>query len=207
MLRKQDENQAVDRQRAERYQSGQKRGEQQKPEQQRGEQQKPEQQRGEKQRSEQQTHSRANNQGYNQNQQEKKQLHQQGVGQTAGVQASNNREVQGRNQSQQAQAGQDFNQGRIQTQSKIGTQAVRNQSNRQDAYSKESRQSSGFYRDRNTDRDIQPRQYAGASTSGGRHGYNTRNRVEETIEDIKEDIIRLEKEIELEIKEIKSLKL
>jgi hypothetical protein len=33
-----------------------------------------------------------------------------------------------------------------------------------------------------------------------------RNRAEETIDDIKHDILRLEKEIELEIREIRSLK-
>lgn len=34
-----------------------------------------------------------------------------------------------------------------------------------------------------------------------------RNRADETIDDIKEDIVRLEKEIDLEIKEIRSMKL
>jgi hypothetical protein len=37
--------------------------------------------------------------------------------------------------------------------------------------------------------------------------YNSRIRTEETVDDIKEDIARIEKEIDLEIKEIRSLKL
>jgi len=44
------------------------------------------------------------------------------------------------------------------------------------------------------------------TAGSGRYG-NSRNRAEETIEDIKRDIMRIEKEIELEIKEIRSLKL
>jgi hypothetical protein len=64
----------------------------------------------------------------------------------------------------------------------------------------------GYYRDRNreADKDAQPRQHGG--TSYGRHQNVQKSRAEETIEDIKQDIIRLEKEIELEIKEIRSLK-
>jgi len=54
----------------------------------------------------------------------------------------------------------------------------------------------GFYRDRNRNK----------STGSGRYA-NNRGRAEETIDDIKKDIVRIEKEIELEIKEIKSLKL
>ena len=37
--------------------------------------------------------------------------------------------------------------------------------------------------------------------------HHTRIKVEETVDDIKADITRLEKEIDLEIKEIKSLRL
>ena len=47
-----------------------------------------------------------------------------------------------------------------------------------------------YYRDRNNDRFS-----------------SVRNRADETIDDIKEDIVRLEKEIDLEIKEIRSMKL
>jgi len=43
--------------------------------------------------------------------------------------------------------------------------------------------------------------------SGGRISNIIKNRAEETIDDIKEDILRLEKEIELEIMEIRSMKL
>lgn len=71
---------------------------------------------------------------------------------------------------------------------------------------RESGQQRSYYRDRvrDNDKDVQPRQHTAASA--GRYGA-LRNRAEETIDDIKLDIIRLEKEIELEIKEIKSLKL
>ena len=37
--------------------------------------------------------------------------------------------------------------------------------------------------------------------------YNNRVKTEETVDDIREDIARIEKEIDLEIKEIRSLKL
>jgi len=68
---------------------------------------------------------------------------------------------------------------------------------------RENVQQRSFYRDR--DKDTQLRQHSAAS--GTRYGSVIRNKAEETIEDIKLDIIRLEKEIELEIKEIRSLKL
>lgn len=42
---------------------------------------------------------------------------------------------------------------------------------------------------------------------GSQAKYSSRVKAEETIEDIKEDINRIEKEIELEMKEIKSLRL
>lgn len=64
---------------------------------------------------------------------------------------------------------------------------------------REGGQNRGYYRDR----DNQQRQHS--QTQGPR--FSTRNRAEETIDDIKEDIVRIEKEIELEIKEIRSLKL
>ena len=64
------------------------------------------------------------------------------------------------------------------------------------AHTRENGSGRSFYRDR----DSLPRQTSIPKYSG-------RARIEETIEDIKEDIISIEKEIELEIKEIKSLKL
>ncbi len=74
-----------------------------------------------------------------------------------------------------------------------------------DGYNKESNQSKGYYRDRNReDRDTQSRRHS--SSSCGKHSNMKRNRAEETIDDIKHDILRLEKEIELEIREIRSLK-
>lgn len=71
---------------------------------------------------------------------------------------------------------------------------------------RESGQQRGYYRDRvrDNDKDAQPRQHT--AVSAGRYGA-LRNRAEETIDDIKLDITRLEKEIDLEIKEIRSLKL
>lgn len=70
---------------------------------------------------------------------------------------------------------------------------------------RENGQQRGYYRDRvrDNDRDSQPRQHS----ASGRYGNITRNRAEETIDDIKLDIVRIEKEIDLEIKEIRSLKL
>jgi hypothetical protein len=56
----------------------------------------------------------------------------------------------------------------------------------------------GYYRDRNRDAD--------KDAHFSRHSNVQRNRADETIDDIKQDIIRIEKEIELEIKEIRSLK-
>jgi len=72
---------------------------------------------------------------------------------------------------------------------------------------RESGQQRSFNRDRlrDNERDAQPRQHS--AMSGGRYGNALRNKAEETIDDIKLDIIRLEKEIELEIKEIRDLKL
>lgn len=45
------------------------------------------------------------------------------------------------------------------------------------------------------------------SSHSGQQRYNNKVKTEETIEDIRVDISRIEKEIELEIKEIRSLKL
>lgn len=184
MVRKQDENQAGSGQSAERTQGGQ---------------QKPEQQ----------LRNRVNNPGYNQNQRGQNQSHQQSGGQVIGVQGSSHKDGQGHNQSQPVQGGQGLNQSHSQSQPRNAALGTRSQPDRHDGHPRENSQNRGYYRDRNRegDRDTQPRQYAAASSSGGRYGNSLRNRAEETIEDIKEDIIRLEKEIELEIKEIKSLKL
>jgi CCR4-NOT transcriptional regulation complex NOT5 subunit len=58
---------------------------------------------------------------------------------------------------------------------------------------------------RNSRRDGHCRQsYVSKSTQSR---YRNRVKAEETIDDIKEDIVRIEKEIELEMKEIRSLKL
>ena len=55
------------------------------------------------------------------------------------------------------------------------------------------------------ERDNQHRPYSNSNSIASR--FSSRNRSEETIEDIKAEIIRIEKEIDLEIKEIKSMKL
>jgi hypothetical protein len=85
---------------------------------------------------------------------------------------------------------------------------MRNQTERQEGFVRESAPNRHF-RDRNRDkdgeRDNQQRPFSNAA--GGRFSSISRSRAEETIDDIKEDIIRLEKEIDLEIKEIRSLKL
>lgn len=87
-------------------------------------------------------------------------------------------------------------------------QNQRTQPERHEAVQKEGTQNTqnkGFYRGRDNDRDNQPRQRVVQSSASRYSG--PRAKAEETIEDIKEDIIRLEKEIELEMKEIRSLKL
>lgn len=61
-----------------------------------------------------------------------------------------------------------------------------------------------YYREKNRESD---RDNHHKGSSGSRFVNIIKNRAEETIDDIKEDILRLEKEIELEIKEIRSLKL
>jgi len=69
-----------------------------------------------------------------------------------------------------------------------------------DSYSRDNSRQRGYYRDRGKggDRDHQKH--------SGRHGNTHKGREEETIEDIRRDIERIEKEIELEIKEIRSMK-
>lgn len=57
---------------------------------------------------------------------------------------------------------------------------------------------------KNYGRDNSRQPHAGHPSQGR---YNNRVKAEETVEDIKADIHRIEKEIQLEIKEIKSLKL
>ena len=83
------------------------------------------------------------------------------------------------------------------------------QAKQHEQHGRESGQQRGYYRDRekprDSERDVQPRQHSGAQQ--GRYGNNQRSRAEETIDDIKQDIIRLEKEIDLEIMEIRSMKL
>lgn len=50
-------------------------------------------------------------------------------------------------------------------------------------------------------------QRSGYQSQGGGIRYPHKPRAEETIDDIKSDIVRIEKEIQLEIKEIRSMKL
>lgn len=189
MVKKQDETQAGIRQSAEKPQSGQQKVEQQK--------------------TEQQARNRLNSQGYNQNQRGQNQLYQQSGGPAVMAKVSNNRDGQGYNQGHSGQNGQGLNQKHNQSQLRNSSQGSRSQPDRHDGNPREISQNKGYYRDRNrdNDRDAQPRQYTGTSSSGAKYGNSLRNKPDETIDDIKEDIIRLEKEIELEIKDIKSLKL
>lgn len=105
----------------------------------------------------------------------------------------------------QNQAVQNVNHGQNpqnsnQPQNKNNDPAVKAQNDRPEGgRPREGGQNRGYYRDN------QQRPHTSSQPSGPR--YSSRNRVEETIDDIKEDIIRIEKEIEMEIKEIKSLKL
>ena len=168
-------------------------------------------------RPEQQIRNRVNSQGYHQNQRVQNQLHQKNSVPVTGEQVSSSKEGQGTNQSRLVQVVQNPIQGHNQPQFRNNTQGPRNltnhhegsprEANPREANPREAGQNKGFYRDRSKDseRDTQPRQYS--SPPGGRYGNSLRNKPEETIEDIKEDIVRLEKEIELEIKDIKSLKL
>jgi hypothetical protein len=78
------------------------------------------------------------------------------------------------------------------------------QQNTYEPRSRDGGQQRGHNRDRSREMISQRSRQSGFS---GRSPDNYRSRSEETIEDIKQDIIRLEKEIDLEIKEIKSLKL
>lgn len=71
---------------------------------------------------------------------------------------------------------------------------------RENNQSNQSNQSKNFHRDNNA-----PRQNFSNQNSPPR--YINRIRAEETVEDIRRDISRIEKEIELEIKEIKSLRM
>ncbi len=64
------------------------------------------------------------------------------------------------------------------------------------------REHRGYYRD-NASRQTQGQGHSGQTYQR----YQSRVRAEETTEDIKADIVRIEKEIELEIKEIKTMRL
>jgi hypothetical protein len=183
MVRKQDEIQTGSVQNAEKKQGGQ---------------QKPEQQ----------LRNRVNHQGYNQSQRGQNQSYHQSGGQAAGVQIINHKDNTGNNQNQSGQSGQVANQGHNQSQTRNNLQGLKNPAERHEGHPREGVQNRGYYREKNRDNDRENiRQYAGAASPGGKYGNILRNRAEETIDDIKEDITRLEKEIELEIKEIKSLKL
>lgn len=123
------------------------------------------------------------------------QARQQNGARSADTQNAPNKDAQNQNKDASRQ-------GQFQTGSRSNNHGQRNH----DGRSRENAQPRGYYRDRNreADKDTQARQHGG--TGFGRHSNAPRNRAEETIEDIKQDIIRLEKEIELEIKEIRSLK-
>lgn len=84
------------------------------------------------------------------------------------------------------------------------TKKAETQNSQKKAFERDSGQHRGYNRERSRETDFQQTRYSGFS---GRHTGNYKSRAEETIDDIKQDIIRIEKEIELEIKEIRSLKL
>jgi len=82
-------------------------------------------------------------------------------------------------------------------------------------YLNKSNNTSGASRENNFQKDSSYQKSSYANKDNGvRHGYNNssskgsgRVKSEETIEDIRTDIARIEKEIELELKEIRSLRL
>ena len=89
-----------------------------------------------------------------------------------------------------------------QAQNKNYNQNVKGAHNQQNVlHGREGNPNRNVYREREN----QPRQYSNSISSSSKYSY--RNRAEETIDDIKEDILRIEKEIDMEIKEIKNLKL
>jgi hypothetical protein len=61
-----------------------------------------------------------------------------------------------------------------------------------DGYGRDNSRQKGYHRDK--------------GKNYGRYAHTGKSREEETIDDIKRDILRIEKEIELEIKEIRSMK-
>lgn len=78
------------------------------------------------------------------------------------------------------------------------SQGAQKNSKSHDSYNRENSRQRGYYRDKGKGADRDHQKYS------GRHTHKSRE--EETIEDIKRDIERIEKEIELEIKEIRSMK-
>lgn len=153
-----------------------------------------EQQRSGQQRSEQPQRNRSNYQRYNQGQKSQNQSRTQNSTQSPDAQSVANKDPKG--QGQKATQNSHFQSG-----PRNNNRGARTN----ETQPRENGQQRGYYRDRvrDNDRDPQPRQHS----ASGRYGNITKNRVEETIDDIKLDIIRLEKEIDLEIMEIRSLKL
>jgi len=150
---------------------------------------------GGRQRSEQSPRNRSNYK-YNQGRRQSNQNRQQRNTQAAGSGSTN------REDSIQDQSAVQSNRHQPADKGNSNTSKVRERDSRDNT------QSRGYYRNKNKDNsrgnDNPQRQH---SSSGRYGGNNHRSRAEETIDDIKEDIVRIEKEIELEIKEIRSLKL
>lgn len=180
---------------------------------------------GGQQKPEQQMRNKANRNSYNQNPRRQNQSRQQSGGQSggqgagqgsgqsngqgAGAQGSSPKESYGYNHNQPTPPVQKSNQSNNQSQTRGVAPVNRNQTDRKDVSPRDNGQNRANYREKNkeNDRDCRPRQYSGTSSTPHKYGNSLRNRAEETIDDIKEDIIRIEKEIDLEIKEIKSMKL
>jgi hypothetical protein len=77
--------------------------------------------------------------------------------------------------------------------------------NRDNTQTRDNNQSRDNTQNRGFQRENQPRQ--NYSYQNSQIKFNTRVKTVETVEDIKADIARIEKEIELEIKEIKTMRL
>jgi len=131
-----------------------------------------------------QSRSRGNHQSFNSRNQY----------QTRQQNSSRNGDVQNKDAASQSFNASAGSQSQFQTSQRSNTHGSRNF---------EGHSSQRGYRDRSRDTDKELKHYA---QPYGKHGGTQKSRAEETIEDIKQDIIRIEKEIALEIKEIRSLK-
>jgi len=108
------------------------------------------------------------------------------------------------NQNKEANQTKETSPNREPNHNRENNQARENNQVRENRPNRDNNQQRNFNREM-PNRDNSPRPSYSNQSSASRH-YN-RIRSEETIDDIKSDIIRIEKEIELELKEIKTLRL